>query len=75
LPIVLNEPTLGTDHSTCQKFIGSLNAASQSNLEVIASGDMDDKVRCPPEYTNVISDTNLFTPAGHAVLQTNDGIK
>jgi hypothetical protein len=36
------------------------DAASLSNVEVIASGG-NDEVPCPPEYTNVISNTNLFT--------------
>jgi len=50
-----------TNHSA-KKTIGSLNAASQSNIDVIASGNMDDAVPCPSEYTNIISNTNLFTP-------------
>lgn len=44
-----------------KKVISSFDAASQSNVDVIASGNMDDAVPCPPEYTNVISNTNLFT--------------
>jgi len=45
-----------------KKVIRSFDAASQRNVDVIASGNMDDAVPCPPEYTNVISNTNLFTP-------------
>jgi hypothetical protein len=43
-----------------KKLLQGFDAASQSNIDVIASGH-DDEVPCPPEYTNVISNTNLFT--------------
>jgi hypothetical protein len=40
----------------------SLYAASHTNIDVIASGSWDEEAPCPPEYTNIISNTNLFTP-------------
>jgi hypothetical protein len=51
----------GQTNHPAKKIIRSLNAASQNNIEVIASGNMDDEVACPPEFTNIISNTNLFT--------------
>jgi hypothetical protein len=58
----------GQTNSSARKFIAGLDAAGQSNVEVIASGGFD-KVPCPPEYTNVISNTNLFTPEEQKLLE------
>ena len=58
---VLTSNLSGQTNHPAKKIIRSLNAASQNNIEVIASGNMDDEVACPPELTNVISNTNLFT--------------
>jgi hypothetical protein len=59
----------GQTNHPAKKVIGSYDAASQSNVDVIASGNMDDAVPCPPEYTNVISNTNLFTPDEQQLLK------
>jgi hypothetical protein len=50
----------GQTNDSSKKLLQGFDAASQSNVEVIASGG-NDEVPCPPEYTNVISNTNLFT--------------
>jgi len=59
----------GQTNNSPKKLLQGFDAASQSNVEVIASGNMDDAVPCPPEYTNVISNTNLFTPAEQQLLK------
>jgi hypothetical protein len=68
LLIATNNLFAQTNHPA-KKFIGSYDAASQSNVDVIASGNMNDAVPCPPEYTNVISNTNLFSPAEQQLLK------
>src|ERR1035437_9498622 len=42
--------------------------ACRSNIDLIASGSFDDEVPCPPEYTNIISNTNLFTQEEQRLL-------
>ena len=44
-----------------RKLLQGFDAASQSNIEVIADGTFDNEVPCPSENTNIISNTNLFT--------------
>jgi hypothetical protein len=51
-----------------KKYIVSLDAASQKDIDVIASYNMRDAVACPPEYANIISNTNLFTLAEQQLL-------
>ena len=64
---------LSTSNLFCQtnylakKITGGLDDPSQSNVEVLVSG-MADARPCPPEYTNVISNTNLFTPDEQELL-------
>ena len=53
---------LGQTNPPMQEYLPWFDAASQSNIEIIASGKVYDAMPCPPEYTNVISNTNLFTP-------------
>jgi len=43
-----------------KKFEPRLDWNSQSNIEVFVA-DAGDALPCPPEYTNLISNTNLFT--------------
>ena len=45
-----------------------LDAASQSNVVVTVS-DWDHPGPCPLKYTNVLSNTNLFTPAEQELLR------
>jgi hypothetical protein len=65
---------LVTDNLLCQtnpparKLLHGFDAASQINVEVVADGTFDGEVPCPPEYTNVISNTNLFTPDEQKLL-------
>ena len=49
-----------TNHPT-REYLPWFDAASQSNIEIIASDSIRNSVPCPPEFTNVISNTNLFT--------------
>jgi hypothetical protein len=73
---------IGEANHPAKKFIASLNRASQRNIEVIAAGD-GDFVPCPPEYADVISNTNLFTlneqtllkeiPLKYGKVTTNSG--
>ena len=42
-------------------FIPFLDPASQSNVTVTASAMFDKEAPCPSEYTNSLSNTNLFT--------------
>jgi len=51
------------------KVMPLLDAESQSNLEVIVNGG-DDKQSCPPELTNTISNTNLFTLEEQQLLKS-----
>jgi hypothetical protein len=53
---------------SAKKLLPGFDAASQSNVEVIANGTFENEVPCPPEYTNVISNTNLFTPDEQRLL-------
>jgi hypothetical protein len=55
-------------NSIARKFIQGLDQTSQSNVEVYAGGGFDE-VPCPAEYTNVISNTNLFTPEEQKFLR------
>ena len=55
------------DQYSCKKASPEFDAASQSNIDVIASG-FGDGIPCPPEYTNVISNPNLFTPDEQKLL-------
>jgi hypothetical protein len=57
----------GQTNNLPKKLLQGFDAASQSNVDVIASG-RNDEVPCPPEYTNVISNTNLFTPDEQKLL-------
>lgn len=57
----------GQTNNSPKKLLQGFDAASQSNIDVIASG-FGDEVPCPPEYTNVISNTNLFTPDEQKLL-------
>jgi hypothetical protein len=59
LAIVTGE-LLGQTNSPSRKLLFGFDAASQTDVDVIASGARDE-VPCPPEYTNVLSNTNLFT--------------
>ncbi|HUB87591.1 MAG TPA: hypothetical protein VMB22_06835 [Verrucomicrobiae bacterium] len=78
----MNSIANGTNEPA-KKTISGFDAASQSNIDVIASGNMDDEVPCPPEYANVVSNTNLFTldeqkllngiPSGYENVTTNSG--
>lgn len=52
-----------------KKVVALLAAESQSNVEVIAS-DANDMQPCPPELTNTISNTNLFTLAEQQLLKS-----
>ncbi len=54
------EKALGQTNYPARKFIENLDSASQTNIEVFAGG-MNDEQPCPPEYTNAISNTNLFS--------------
>jgi len=50
----------GQTNNPSKKLLQEIDAASQSTIDVSASG-FGDEVPCPPEYTNVISNTNLVT--------------
>lgn len=58
--LLVVENLFGQTNNLPKKFLPEFDASSQSNVDVIASG-FRDEVPCPPEYTNVISNTNLFT--------------
>jgi hypothetical protein len=51
---------LGQPSQTAQPAIPFLDVASQSNMVVIVA-DLDRPQPCPLKYTNLISNTNLFT--------------
>jgi hypothetical protein len=64
---------LSTSNLLCQtnhpakRIIGNPGNTGQNGVQVIVSG-MADAVPCPPEYNNVISNTNLFTPDEQELL-------
>jgi hypothetical protein len=66
--LLVSQNLFGQTNFPARKFIEGLDQASQSNIEVFASG-MGDEKPCPPEYTNVISNTNLFTPDEQKFLE------
>ncbi len=59
---------LGQTNSTRQPAIMFLDAASQSNIVVIVDGQ-EHSQPCPLKYTNLISNTNLFTPTELSMLK------
>jgi hypothetical protein len=66
--LLFSQNLFGQTNFPARKFIQGLDTASQSNVEVMAGGGLDE-VPCPPEYTNVISNTNLFTPEEQKLLE------
>jgi hypothetical protein len=58
----------GQTNHPAKKILVGFDIAGQSNLDVVA-GVNGDKVPCPPEYTNVISNTNLFSPDEYKLLR------
>ena len=59
--LIVTGNLFGQTNNPSKKLLQGFDAASQSNIEVIANGTFENEVPCPPEYTNVISNTNLFT--------------
>ena len=58
--LMVTDNLYGQTNHPPKKLLHGFDTASQRNIDVIASGG-NDAVPCPPEYTNVISNTNLFT--------------
>lgn len=69
LALLLSASNLfGQTNHPPKKLLAGFDAASQSNIDIIASG-FGDEVPCPSEYTNVISNTNLFTADEQKLLK------
>jgi hypothetical protein len=69
LALLFNANNLfGQTNHPAKKHIIGFDVASQKNIEVIANGTFNDQVPFPPEYTNIISNTNLFTLAEQQLL-------
>lgn len=58
----------GQTNQPATRHIIGLDITSQRNIEVIANGVNGDLVPCPSEYTNIITNTNLFTLSEQQLL-------
>jgi len=61
--IVLGQTLLGQTNQTKRLFFPFLDEESQSNVVVHISDPFGDGQPCPWRFTNVLSNSNLFTPA------------
>jgi hypothetical protein len=57
----------GQTNQTKQPLIDFLDPDSQTNIIIIRNGKGSPP--CPPQYTNLVSNTNLFSPAEQKLLQ------
>ncbi len=67
LSLLLTASVFSQTKQIKQQLIDFLDPGSQTNLIVIRNGDVS--LPCPPKYTNVISNTNLFSHAEQKLLQ------
>ena len=67
LILLLAANLFGQTSQRMQGLIWFLDPDSQTNLVVIRDGNRS--LPCPPQYTNLLSNTNLFTPAEQKLLQ------
>jgi hypothetical protein len=67
LSLLLTASLFGQTKQAKQSLIDFLEADSQTNIIVIRNGEVSQP--CPPKYTNLISNTNLFSPAEQKLLK------
>jgi hypothetical protein len=67
LSLLLTANLFGQTNQAKQPFIDFLDLDSQTNIIVIRNGNRS--LPCPPQYTNLLSNTNLFSPAEQKLLQ------
>ncbi|MEI6078307.1 MAG: hypothetical protein WCS94_22195 [Verrucomicrobiota bacterium] len=67
LSILLTANLFGQTNQAKQPLIDFLDPDSQTNIIVIKNGDTS--WPCPPQYTNLLSNTNLFSPAEQKLLR------
>ena len=67
LSLLLAANLWGQTNQAKQPLIDFLDTDSQTNLIVIRNGNRS--LPCPPQYTNLLSNTNLFSPAEQKLLQ------
>jgi hypothetical protein len=67
LDLLLMVNLFGQTNQIKQPLIDYLDPDSQTNLVVIRNGE--GSFPCPPQYANLLSNTNLFSPAEQKLLQ------
>jgi hypothetical protein len=66
--LLLCNTLIGQNYHAEGKYFPFLDQESQSNVVVSVEDFFGDGIPCPPQYTNTLSNTNLFTVTDHKLI-------